>query len=315
MMEKFNLLGIGCLCFAISACQNNESVETDSAELKMQATVSSVNVSRTTSTADGHTDFVSGDKVGLFMPQEESSCCWTRDANGGWSSDKKQTWPNQKDKFDFCAYYPYSSSATRSSIPTPDLTSQTGKLNAIGDFDFLVAKKSCGFNDDNGNLAFTNDNAFQHVYSLVLVTLVKNASDATTSLKKATFEGTGAFNSQTYSFSDPEGLKSTGNGQADALSLTLNEDVSDDGIQIAVLVNPSESERAIDFAISYSREDINYKASTSAIKQTFKSGTCYKYKIRIEKEGLSLVGCSVVDWTIEDISEDIVIKDKPDTTE
>lgn len=314
-MKMLRFLGMGCFLVAFSACQNDENVNMEDLTLKMQASVANVSLSRTSSTVDGHTNFVEGDKIGFFMPQEDASKCWTLTAADGWKPDAKQTWPNQKDQFEFCAYYPYSTGAARTAIPMPDLSGQKGKLENIGEFDFLVAKKTCGFGDDSGNVSFTGDNAFRHVYALVLVTLVKNTEDATTSLKTADFGGTDVFRSRTYSFASPEGLTTVTGEEQNTLSLTLNEDVAEDGCRIAVLVNPSEAEKTLDFSVAYARDGINYKASTSAIKKAFQSGTCYKYKIRIEKEGLSVVGSDVVDWTMEEILEDIVIKDTPDTTE
>lgn len=303
----------------LAACQNNDSVSNESetnTTLRMQASVSDVSQARTTSAADGHTAFVQDDKIGLFMPEENSSVCWTYAAGTGWKSETTLMWPNQRDAFDFCAYYPHREEATRASIPMPDLSAQTGKLENIGTFDFLTAKRSCKFTDNSGNVSFTAEYAFSHQYSLLLITLLKNSGDATTELKKATFEGSNAFGKHTYSFSAPEGMTAVPEALANKLELGLNEAIADEGsTQLAVLVNPAQAEQILKFSLSYQRDGISYTASTQAIKRAFASGVCYKYKIRIEKEQLSIVGSDIVGWTPEEIAEDIIIKDTPDTTE
>ena len=319
-MEIKSFLGTASMALLLAACQNDESAGNESDAnilLKMQASVSSVNLARTSSSAaDGHTSFEQGDKIGLFMPEEDASVCWTYADATGWKSETTLMWPNQRDKFDFRAYYPYQTTATRVQVPMPDLSVQTGKLENIGQFDFLVAQKTCGFTDDSGNVSFTGDNAFNHQYSLVLITLLKNSEDATTNLKKADFEGTNAFGKHTYSFSVPEGMTAVQGSQKDQLSLTLDEVVADEGgTTLAVLVNPTDTEQTLKFSIAYNRDGINYIATTSAIKRAFAPGVCYKYKIRIEKEHLSVVGSDVVDWVSEEIEDDIVIKDTPDTAE
>ena len=319
-MKKQILLGTASIaCLIFTACQSNENtgneLEAD-VQLQMQASVSSVNLARTSSTADGHTSFVENDQIGLFMPEDNASVRWTYTSANGWKSETTLMWPNQRDKFDFCAYYPYQENATRSEIPMPDLSAQTGKLENIGAFDFLVAKKNCGFTDDSGNVSFTNNYAFDHKYSLVLITLLKNSGDATTILRKAIFSGTNPFGKYTYSFATPEGMNAVSGAGKDQLSITLDETVADEGgTTLAVLVNPADAEQTLGFSIAYRRDNINYTATTSAIKRAFASGVCYKYKIRIEKEHLSIVGSDVVDWTQEELLEDIVIKDTPDANE
>ncbi len=314
-MNKLLILKAVGLSLVFAACQNQKNTETLSetnAPLRMQATVSSVNLSRTTSDIDGTTQFVEGDKIGLFMPKEDESVCWSYVSGTGWKSETTLMWPNQRDTFSFCAYYPYEETATRSAIPMPDLSAQTGTLENIGTYDFLVAKRTCGFTDDNGNVSFTDDYAFGHKYSLVLITLLKNSEDATTTINSAEFNGTNAFGKYTYSFADTEGVTAVSGKEKDELSLTVNKSITDvDNVTIAVLTNPSDTERTLNFAISYTRDGIAYTAKTSSIKRTFASGVCYKYKIRIEKEQLSVVGSAVSDWTLEELDEDIVVKDTP----
>lgn len=76
-------------------------------------------------------------------------------------------------------------------------------------------------------------------------------------------------------------------------------------------LNPLAEKTKLDFSISYTRDDANYTASTQGIDRTFVSGTCYKYKIRIRKQGLVVEGSEVTNWNTEEIKEDIVVNDTP----
>ena len=78
----------------------------------------------------------------------------------------------------FCAFYPYAEGAQRANVPMPDLSEQDGTLENIGKWDFLVANKTCNYQTNSGKVSFTDESAFKHTCSLVLVTLVKNEKDA-----------------------------------------------------------------------------------------------------------------------------------------
>ena len=58
-----------------------------------------------------------------------------------WQPDTPLFWPDQKNNYDFCAFYPYAEGAQRANVPMPDLSEQDGTLENIGKWDFLVANK------------------------------------------------------------------------------------------------------------------------------------------------------------------------------
>lgn len=196
----------------------------------------------------------------------------------------------------------------------PDLTKQSGELENIGAVDFLVAKRTVSYKDDNGKVAFTGEYAFKHQYSLLVITLVKETNDSETTINSASISGKGIFSKHTYSFESPAGMKSDADATtADKLDMTIGKTVGNDGCQIALVLNPNSESTALNFSIAYTRDGVNYKASTEGINRAFESGTCYKYKICIKKQGLVISGSDITDWTIEEIEKDIIVNDIPQT--
>ena len=314
-MENKILFGLSLMAaMSFSACQKNEMVnEGDNAlnaRLQVEASVSGMAARTTSSLGDGHTSFADGDKIGLFMPDSDEATAWSY--NGGAWSSAPQDWPSQSGALEFCAYYPYVEGAQRASIAMPDLNTQSGKLEDLGSIDFLVAKRSVSYKDNNGKVSFTGDYAFKHQYSLLVITLVKEEGDSETTINTATLSGSGIFGKHTYSFAAPEGMKAVGEEvTADKLEVTVEKEVGTEGCQVVLALNPLAEKTKLDFSISYTRDGANYTASTQGIDRTFVSGTCYKYKIRIRKQGLVVEGSEVTNWNTEEIKEDIVVNDTP----
>lgn len=199
-LVKWSCLAIGVL----ASCQQrdlSEGISSDSLALNLQASVAGEIISRTTTQQDGHTTFVQGDKIGFFMPEGDDAISWTL-GESVWQPDTPLFWPDQKNDYDFCAFYPYAEGAQRANVPMPDLSEQDGTLENIGKWDFLVANKTCNYQTNSGKVSFTDESAFKHTCSLVLVTLVKNEKDAETTLKTAGFEGKGIASKYIYNFTE-----------------------------------------------------------------------------------------------------------------
>lgn len=199
-LVKWSCLAIGVL----ASCQQrdlSEGISSDSLALNLQASVAGEIISRTTTQQDGHTTFVQGDKIGFFMPEGDNAISWTL-GESVWQPDTPLFWPDQKNNYDFCAFYPYAEGAQRANVPMPDLSEQDGTLENIGKWDFLVANKTCNYQTNSGKVSFTDESAFKHTCSLVLVTLVKNEKDAETTLKTAGFEGKGIVSKYIYNFTE-----------------------------------------------------------------------------------------------------------------
>lgn len=315
---KRNWMKWSCMAvLALASCQQrelSEEISTDNLALELQASITGEVLSRTVTQEDGHTTFSQGDKIGFFMPEETNAVLWTL-GESSWQPSEPLFWPDQKNNYSFCAFYPYAEDAERTSVPMPDLNAQDGTLDHIGECDFLVAEKTCSYQTDAGKVSFTDEAAFKHIYSLVMVTLVKNEKDAETTLKTVGFEGKGILSKHTYDFTKKQMQPVAETPEADNLLLEMEPEgtvIPQEGYSIAVLLNPTEEDGTLKFSITYERDGIAYQAYTEAMQGHLVGGNCYKYKIKIEKESLIIEGSEVSDWQTEGEPENITVNDVPE---
>ena len=292
------------LAFSMLACQQENIPEqgtmSENTEIRLRAAISDNRISRTITDVDrGTVTFDPDDEIGFFMPNAEEPVKFSNDETSGWEPAAPVAWPNLTEKFTFHAFYPYKATATRSSIPMPNLDEQTGALEEIGAYDFLTATKTCGFSDASGEVSFTGTDAFDHVYSLLLLTLSAD-SNVETLLKSVSLTGEGCFTHSTYSFADGTGkmIKEEEAEGGDTWTLDAEGEAipGEEGIQLALLLNPSETEVSLQLTIGYTREGIGFTASTEAIRHTFVGGNSYKYTIRINDGQLIIEGMEVSGW-------------------
>ena len=229
-----------------------------------------------------------------------------------WTSDSKPVWKNKVDKFEFCAYYPYVDGASRTQIPMPDLTTQTGEASLIGDYDFLAARCSASYTDNNGT-SFTKDAAFKHVFSLISVTVQKNGNDESMTLNQISFEGKDIVSRHTYQFggmAEEDALVPVAESEGSSLILTPETAVEEQGHTTMVVINPGTLASPLKFSIAYVCDGHSYTASTTQMGQNFEAGKYYRYTVRLNKEELLLSGNEVADWNQEDLS-DLVVTEEP----
>lgn len=318
-MEK-HLWMCFCSMFALASCQQEEMSmsQQGTLDLHVQASIAGNEMSARSVTAeDGSSDFKEGDEIGFFMPYSSTPMKWTL-ASGSWKTDGEAEWKDKVNEYSFCAYYPYAKETTSSAqVVMPDLSKQTGTWNGLGEYDFLFARCLASYESNNGTVSFTGPSAFQHAYSLVSVTLIKDKEGEEVTLQKESFSGEGFFDKHYYKFDDKaslDGMVAVGESSASPLTFTYEEGVALDikGSHSAViLLNPSVSEKTLSYSAAYQRDGISYIAHTDGIKGEFKSGYCYKYKLRLTKEGLAVVGKEISQWNVESM-EDILIEETPD---
>lgn len=284
------------------------------AAVQVKASVWGNNMGRTVTQEDGSVSFSEGDRIGFFMPEDDGARLFVY-TGGEWVTEEETVWPTLSDDYTFHAFYPYEEGADITEIPMPDLTAQTGTLADIGDYDFLSATKTCGYTDAHGVVEFVNDDAFTHVYALLLVTL-KDEGDGNR-LTSVSVEGTGCFTAHAYRFTDGVGgmFKPSGTEETDRWTLAVAEDeeASDASRQVAVLLNPSSSEVQLTLTVNYTRQTVAFMASTDAISHAFEGGFCYKYQIRIDQEDkLVIDGHEVTSWIEGEVTEnDILVEGIP----
>ena len=193
-MKAFDYL-LGFSIF-LAACSNETLSLNEDLSVKLFVEVGSnqnqQQKSRTVTDADGHVTFSTNDKVGMFIQNQENPVLWTYDG-ASWNPEKTIVWENRADDFDFQAYYPCEETAqvTRTSVPMPDLSVQTGKLGDIGSKDFLVGKCTTSYSDYNGVVSFSGTNAFKHVYSLLHINIVNDEAEQSFKMVGCSFLGEG----------------------------------------------------------------------------------------------------------------------------
>lgn len=315
-MRKIMLIGV-CSLPLLGGCRQNETdqmAETD--RLALEASVSDLSRSRTESGSGGtSTTFVEGDELGFFMPGEERQVKWTL-SSGVWNAETPLSWENKVDEFEFCAYYPYSSgTGGRGKIPMPDLSAQTGAIEEIGAFDFLAARCTSSYPEGAGTVSFTGEDAFVHVCPMLSVTIMKDRADEEVYLSGAKMEAPGLFSRSEYKFGetpDADGPQLTEDPAIDGLTLTYAEpvEVTESGHTVYIVCNPVSLGGGSEFSISYTRDGISYTASTDRLVNDLVPGTCYKYTLRLTKEGLELVGMEIAGWDEETVP-DIALEENP----
>lgn len=308
-MRKRMMLLAGACCL-LFACQSNEELQKVSQEsnvpMFLEASIASgVLTSRTTTSEQGVSNFELTDRIGLFQPNGDEASCWEY-GEDGWTTETEMNWENKVEDFHFCAFYPYQGTATRSSVPMPDLTVQTGELERIGTFDFLVGHRTTSYADAAGVVSFTEDNAFRHVYAMLKIVVNKSSVEDELTIHQVSFEGQDIVTAQTYSFgsSFAEDRLVSGSPSTSVLTLTPEVTVAEESHTFVVLINPVTLSSSLKLSLDYTRNSIRYSASTEGLVSEYTGGKLYTYTIRLKKENILIEGNSIGNWESQ-VGDDI----------
>ena len=313
MKKQRNLWMCCCSILMLAACQQGEEgglQPNEELDLHVQASIEgSALPGRSTTNENGTTTFEESDEIGFFMPDHQQQLKWILVSND-WQPEETAVWKDKVNTFQFCAYYPYSPETTsRTEVAMPDLSSQTGTWEDLGKYDFLAARCSASYETNAGIVSFTGESAFRHVYSLVVVSLQKDLESENVTLQKEKFQGEGLFTQHSYCFADDagqDGMVPLDSEEDPELVLTYTDGVAvetDGGHAAVILLNPSETEKVLGYTATYRRDGIDYTATTDQISGAFKAGYCYKYKLKLNKEGLTLVGNEICRWDTQEMEE------------
>lgn len=291
----------------LSACSNDTLSLNEDLSIKLFIEVGSnpKPVSKTVTNIDGSASFSENDKVGLFIPNQETPVLWTYDG-ASWNPEKTIVWENRADDFDFQAYYPCEETAqvTRTSVPMPDLSVQTGDIDDIGTKDFLVGKCTTSYSDDNGVVSFSGTNAFKHVYSLLHINIVNEETAQSFSMNECSFSGEGIVTPHVYSFdSASEGMKESGEDEKSILKIADLSSLSESAI--TVLLNPVTLTTPLNFTLNYTNGEKDYEASVN-IGNNFAAGSFTKITLRLVDGKLTMTGNKVEDWNVITLDEIVV---------
>ena len=311
---RMNRIFLGTVALSLLvACSEQEllvnEVEEECAPLGVEAEVSSGTAGRSrTSTENNRVSFTNGDKIGFYMPEAETSGQWTYQ-DQKWTTDDSYVWPDKSSTLNFCAYYPFVQAESRTSITMPDLSKQDGTVANIGKYDFLVARCSSNYAKRKGIVSFTGEEAFQHVSSLVAITLKTGADTKQAELTEISLKAKGMVTTSTYHFAEmaeDDGV-TVSQSAVDELTLSgLSAEIPLAGQSYMFIVNPLTNSETLDIAVKYNRGDKSFTAATQISTKEMAKGSMSKLTISIKKSGLVVEGNTVEDWTENSLGEIIV---------
>ena len=294
MTMKHGTYWMGFVSLLLAACQGQDvPTVTDEEKLPMSVQAEIENSSsanaRTSTTDEGAVSFVAGDKIGLFVPDQPSPVVWTY-SGSGWTPGKTVYWKDKTSTYDFYAYYPCSgdvSAVTASAVPMPDLSTQTGTLEKLGDYDFLVATQNCSYGA-TGAVSFTGEHQFQHVLSMVSFTFTTNDMGDGVTLKSVQLSAEGLSAQNTYDLLNRRTEASSVAGTVITAGISGNASVL-----LAVPVT------AVTFTVSvtYTTGEQEVTISQTATESiTLQQGKKHQMTVTVKQGGLSLSGMEITNW-------------------
>ena len=295
---------MGMLIPLLAACQGQDLPTATSEELlpmQLEASIEqSGQTGRTvTSATDQSVSFASGDKIGLFVPDTEHPVVWTY--NGSlWNAASSVFWKDKQTSYRFYAYYPAgdeAASAVCTQVPMPDLSSQSGTLEDIGKYDFLVASTECDYTTSSGSVAFTGDQQFKHVLSMVSFTFHTEQMGAGTALKSVTLSSTALSAKNSYDLQN--GQLTAGGETAHAMTAAIA------GGKSVMLVNPISSVACI-VNVTYTVGGTEFTISKESESLTLAAGSNHTMSVTVKQGSLNISAATVAPWgdggTLSDIT-------------
>lgn len=310
------IIAIACMAL-LAGCQQAEEIENESEELQIsiEASIgeSEIVSGRYAGSEPNDVAFTTSDDIGVsvnggdFVRWSYDGTSWKTDANGG------VYWDDKTSSHTFHAFYPYDEISSERIIPMPDLTAQDGTMESLAECDFLVATKTQDYGT-NGVVSFTEAHSFEHVSSLVKITLKGEGDLASASIKKITLSGQDISTLSTYSFEgNNAGVtlnKEDDNG--DSLDLTMSCNMNSEDQTFYCIINAGTVDMSsMKMFIEYtSSSGTAYKAELSGMGDKgakFESGKQYSYTLKVADGVLTITGGSITEWEDGANMEDIII--------
>lgn len=312
-----------CCLAMLTGCQQAEEITNPSEELQMaiEASIESQTRSRYASKNNDGTPnnlvFTSGDNIGVFI-NDKAANQWTKGDGENWTSTPTTIyWPDKVKEHDFYAFYPYQEASSKTSVPMPSLSGQTGTIESLSACDFMVATSlNKKYTDVNGKVSFTGErNRFKHVSSLVAITILKESDLKESTITKISFEGanTGLGSITNYYFgtdTEPASIKVITSN--DIVESDENFNVSmkdaDKDQTLYFILNSGANLANITFSIQYITGETQYTASKTGLGNgSLTSGNRYNFSLNITDGVLSISGSEIQGWGTGINMDDIVI--------
>ena len=306
-----------CCMVMLVGCQQAEEIQLNGEELQMKVEAcigKTVAVAgRYAGSAPNEVGFTAGDAIGLSV-NGGSFVKWTTADGSNWTQEGDAIhWNNKTGSHDFCAFYPYVVDATSESVPMPGLTTQKGKMEELGAYDFLTASMDATYGDDG-----VVELEFAHELALITIKLKDEGDLVSSTISKITIAGDDILTPGTYSFSEPDvSLASDEAEGVHSLAVDLNEAFPSGGKTFYFVVNPQTVALSeVDLTIEY--KDKNEKTHIATLEglgdsdAKFESGKEYSYSLKVQSGVLVVSGNKIKDWeTGIDNPDDIVINGTP----
>ena len=313
-MKNYFVVALCCTAILIG-CQQSEEIENFSEKLPMsiEASIEESTDSRYVSSDNtlNNLSFTNNDAIGLSV-NGKGFIEWTYNGSSWNTSNGIAYWEDKTSDHIFKAFYPYMNVGDDGSIPMPNLSGQTGEMSCVASKDFLVAEKTQKYGTNNGIVSFTGTNAFQHVSSLVQITLKGEGDLLNASVENIKLTGTNIVSSSTYNFSAQNKVVFTTDENGNVIDLNLsNCTIASAGKTFYFIVNTGTIELSnVSLNITYTSGNKNYiatLASLGASNHFFEQGKLYKYGLKVIDGVLTISGNSITDWTDGVVMDDIII--------
>lgn len=295
---------------AMTACQQSLSEEKVSDELQMSlvASIGSPNntvTSRYAGIDPNSVNFEEGDDIGLFI-DDKPALKWVF-SNQKWNPDNIVYWTDKNQNHTFNAFYPYQEASAVTEVPMPSLLEQTGMMENLDNYDFLVASVSQSYGD-NGVVEFCGNYSFKHVSSLLQLTLEAGGDVDNSTITGITVNGADIVASSTYSFKDGK-VNLTRDENSDELTVPLSYKMNGEDVSFYLMVNEKlDPATVVTLSISYTTGEKNYVAEmTNFAGNTFVGGARQHYSLTIKDSSLKITGSSISSWDEGEALDNLII--------
>lgn len=290
-MKQFYLGGLITL---LVACQEQAlPLETENELLPMRVEASiaqDAKSARTAISGENLISFSENDCIGLFVPWENTARKWTY-IGSVWSSESSVYWKDKENEYAFYAYYPCGSevAASKDAVPLPNLSSQTGTLDGLAAYDFLVASVTTKYsNTNNGTLSFTGSNAFQHVLGRISFTINNSVMDSEAQLVSIQLSSVNLHTKSVYNLLERT-MSPAGGSTNDISSAIVPERTAE------ILVNPvTNATVTISLVYRINSEDVTVSSVIENL--SIEAGKKHTMQLKVQQGQLKLESMTIESW-------------------
>lgn len=299
-------------CCLLTACKQAEVADVATKEiLSLEARIGIPAVaSRYVISEEMHSTFVDGDQIGLYR-DAESVVGWSY-SSGTWHSETVMYWESAETPHDFYAYYPFvaATRTARSAIAMPMLSKQSGELDELPMYDFLVAQIPDRTFNAGSQLLFSGEYSFKHLSSLVKLTFKAGGDLAGATLQSIELSGEKLATETTFSFDEEEGERISFADGATYTTITasgLAQTMESDKTYYFVANHYPLATTPIALLITYKKEEVSYSLTVNLAESNFLAGKLHPYTLTIMNGVVQVMGAEISDWETDVEDTEIVV--------